>query len=408
MKNKTYYTLALGLFSGPLIAGEVESSAPLEPIKETATSPKLFKIGIDGRIRYESRGQQGLDFSNALTVRLRPSLTLFPEGPVTFFVESEHTEHLIGDFNSSPSTATSPSVSGNTGIFDPNNHEINRAWAQFKIQNLTAKVGRQRIIFDNAAHIGNVGWRQNEQTFDAARLTYKKGNFDLTYAFASRVNRIFGRDPGEPLEAFEGDFHLINGHYTADKFKVGGYAYLLDFDVADALSTNTYGTSLDYKITDGNIHAEFAYQTESGDQPSSSGTYFAGRIDKKVGGFGLWAGFERLDEDFITPLATVHAFNGFADTFIGNRIGLADWDGITDFYVGASKKFGSYLVKTKAHYFADADLSNTYGWEVDAVVVKPITKNVKALAKFAYYFGDDGGDFANDVSQASVQLDFSF
>ena len=32
------------------------------------------------------------------------------------------------------------------------------------------KVGRQRIILDNARFVGNVGFRQLEQTFDAARI----------------------------------------------------------------------------------------------------------------------------------------------------------------------------------------------------------------------------------------------
>ena len=34
------------------------------------------------------------------------------------------------------------------------------------------QIGRQNIVLDNARFIGNVGWRLNEQTFDALSFKY--------------------------------------------------------------------------------------------------------------------------------------------------------------------------------------------------------------------------------------------
>ena len=46
----------------------------------------------------------------------------------------------------------------------------NRVWARYTAEGIgEAKLGRQRVIYNNARHIGNVGWRLNEQTFDGAR-----------------------------------------------------------------------------------------------------------------------------------------------------------------------------------------------------------------------------------------------
>jgi len=58
-----------------------------------------------------------------------------------------------------------------------------------------ARIGRQRIIFDNERFIGGVGWRQNEQTFDALSFSHTAGNgFNFTWAYIDKVKRIFGSE----------------------------------------------------------------------------------------------------------------------------------------------------------------------------------------------------------------------
>jgi hypothetical protein len=56
------------------------------------------------------------------------------------------------------------------------------------------KLGRQKIIFDNARFVGDVGWRQNDQTFDA--ISYSNGKLvkDLTVTldYVSKINPITG------------------------------------------------------------------------------------------------------------------------------------------------------------------------------------------------------------------------
>ncbi len=50
-------------------------------------------------------------------------------------------------------------------------------------------------IWDNARFIGNVGFRQNEQTFDALRVgTTYLPDTDIGYTYLEEVHRIFGRD----------------------------------------------------------------------------------------------------------------------------------------------------------------------------------------------------------------------
>jgi len=118
------------------------------------------------------------------------------------------------------------------------------------------------------------------------------------------------------------------------------------------------------------------------------------------------AGLEYLDADFYTPLSTVHLFNGWADRFIGTRLGLADSPGINDFYIHAGTKVSDIHLKGFVHYFYDDSFSEDFGWEVDLVAIKPLNKNTKLISKFAYY--DGGATVDDDITQVSVQVDYSF
>lgn len=411
-KKITTTVVSSVILSNVACAGDSDVSPELPPV--TVDKPdfmKYMKVSLDGRLRYEARNQQGSDFSHALTARVRPGITFLPDQPLSFYVESEHTLALVDDYTALNSQLT-PFVAGNTAIGDPENNELNQAYVKYSKDGFTAKVGRQRIIFDNAAFIGNVGWRQNEQTFDAVSLAYKKGDMALNYAYINRVNRIFGTDGVGPVQAFEGDAHLLNASLAQGDNKYVAYAYLMNFDRGAVVGNNTFGGYADIKTAYGSFHLEGAYQTESDDSPLDYDAYYAHTsFSKKVGAVTYTAGLEYLGDDFRTPLATVHAFNGFADKFILERIGLTNnLDGLSDFYLRAATKVGGVVVKGALHQFRDDSFSETYGWEADVVVVKALSDNTKLIGKFAYFFGDDDGPAAtsSDIGQLSVQLDYKF
>ncbi|MGJ8656352.1 MAG: alginate export family protein [Akkermansiaceae bacterium] len=404
------------VYSGILIhsaqAGEHEAIS-VTPEK----GPDFIKFFANARLRYEARNEQGFDASHAVTLRLRPGFELFPDEALSFYVESENTLALVDDYQvGTPQSANfTPFEANNTVISDPETNEINQVFLKYSNDNFTGKVGRQRIILDSAAFIGNVGWRQNEQTYDAVSLNYKQSDFNVFYAYANQVNRIFGVDGSGAVQALEGDVHLLNASLAKGDDKFGGYAYLMDFSDQGAgfpvnASNNTYGVYTDLKKSSGMYHLEFAYQTEAGSKADYDALYGAASFIKKVGSVSFTAGVEHLGDGFVTPLATVHAYNGFADAFIGNRLGLADsWDGLNDIYLKAVTKVADDIVlKGSLHHFRDDSLSSSYGWEADLVAVKPINENTKIIGKFAYFMGDDDSVFQNDISQFSLQLDYSF
>ena len=407
----------VGLSSTLLIAGTSQETslssedANLNAPKSSLTSDFLG-FSLNTRARYEFREQDGSDASHAGTARFRPGLTLFPKKDLSFFVESEHTIALLDDYQVGTGQSSNfyPFNAANTAISDPESNELNQAYVKYKMNEFASvTAGRQRYILDKAAFVGNVGWRQNEQTLDAVSVKGSYNGFDYSYAVGDRVNRIFGSDASGAVKALEGTFHLLNGSYKMDTTKVGGYVYLMDFDQGSWASNNTYGGFTELKNGSGDYYLELAYQTEAGSKADYDAVYGAASWTKKFGAINVTAGVEYLGDGFVTPLSTVHAFNGFADAFIGNRLGLVDtWDGITDLYVGASMKVSDVVLKGTAHAFYDDSLSEQYGWEIDMVAVKPINKNTKILAKAAYFIGEEGTTFSKDIQQFSIQLDYSF
>ena len=408
------------LFSSLLLnvtsaAGEIELENKTTTTIIEKPAYDWLDFSLEGRLRYEFRDDAtSANSSTAGTVRVRPGITILPGKKFSAFFQTEHTYAFDDNFESGPG-ANGPTNPGQTPILDPENNELNQAYIQYKNNGFHTKVGRQRIVFDNASLIGNVGWRQNEQTYDAALIGYKSDKFNITYAYVDQVNRIFGNDAGGAAETLEGSTHLLNASYKFDKFSLGAYVYLMDFDEVSfaRASNNTYGMFSDIKLGEGMLHAELAIQTDANSNgPSYSAEHAQLNYSQKIRDVGLQVGVDYKSEFFVTPLATVHAFNGFADRFIGNQLGLTSVEtaesigGLTDFYVGVTKKVSDVTLKGFVHYFTDDSLQNDHGYEIDLVAIKPLSPKAKFVGKVAYYAGGLSND--DEITQVSGQIDFKF
>ena len=399
------------------------------PPAEEAGEPDAFewlKISGDLRTRFESREVTGQDQSTSATARGRLGLTLGEFAGFSAFGEIEATTALVDDFRSNPTGAApgsgvlagtggqdqvQPFVLGNTVISDPESVELNRAWVQYKGAGFLAKYGRQRIIRNDAFFIGNVGWRQNEQTFDAAQVAFANESFSLSYVYSDEAHRIFGNDANGALGSFTGDFHFIDGTFTTPIGKVGAYAYLIDVDNnGNVGESNTYGAFTNL----GPVYLEAAYQ--EGTSNLAGGDYDSimarARYTLKTGAGAFSIGADWLQDDFKTPFQTAHAHFGFADTFLLQQIGLnknGGFDGIFDGYLKYANTNlpGGIVFKGALHYFANEDLSSTYGYEADAVLVKKLSDNATLLLKAAYFVADESSGF-EDIKQLTVDLGYKF
>lgn len=380
-------------------------------------------MNLQFRYRYEYVDEnRDIDSSNASTLKSRFIYHTQHYRGITALLEVDDLTS-VGDDNYN---STRNGESDRAVVADPEGTAVNQAWVAYDgIADTTAKYGRQRINLDNQRFVGGVGWRQNEQTYDSISLV-NSSIPDLTafYGYVYRVNRIFGPDdngPGQPaalVERLDTETHLVNLAYGGLPFgTLSGYYYNLD-ELEDeglaALSTETYGVrlagtrklnekvGLDYIL-------EYASQGDNGDNPNSYDVnYYLVEGGVKLQKTSAKVGFEVLEGDvdegaaFTTPLATLHAFQGWADKFLATPMA-----GIEDLYVSISAsipKIESTLTVVY-HDFQSEDTSQDWGAEWDASLSRKFGKQVTGLLKYANY---DADEHSVDTEKLWLQVQVNF
>lgn len=370
-----------------------------------------LKPNVDARLRYENVDQPATD-ADALTIRLRNGITA-TGGAFSVLVEAEGTLAIVDHYRGAPFLP----ANGYSVVADPENIELNRAQIQYKSKALTLTGGRQRLNIDDQRFVGSVGWRQNEQTFDAVTAEATIGPVALngTYSWSQRT--IFGIDAG-PRQAYSGDFVFLGAGTAVGPLKVKGFAYLLGFDKAEpvaATSTQTYGLratagfKLSPKVTL-NLMASYASQADYKSNPVNyRADYIAAEAGIGAGNLTATAGYELLGADngraFQTPMATLHKFNGWADTFLTTpNAGLQDIYGGLALKMPGVKGLSGLNAAVFYHDFQSDVGSVDYGTEWDAQIGFKLNKKVSFLAKYADYAADA---FATDTKKFWLQLEYS-
>ena len=361
------------------------------------------------RVRYETVDQASItDSADALTARLRLGAEM-KMGIVTFLVEGEGTTALVDRYND---TLPRNGVEPYPVVADPDNIELNRAQISVMKNGTGLTLGRQRINLDNQRFVGSVGWRQNEQTFDALRGQAAIGpvKLDATYSIAQRT--IIGNR--SPNEHFDGDFILLNANWATPNVTVTAFSYLLDYDTRAAVSSNTYGVLVQGHVPLGPVRlsgtGSIATQKDSGANPLSySARYAHVEANATFAGLSIGGGYELLGSDggvaaFQTPLATLHAFNGWADMFLTTpAAGLRDYYFKAGYAVPKSPVPGLNFALVWHRYESDFG-SAKYGEEWNASAGFRVGP-VGVLAKYADY---KAAGFGVDVRKFWLQAEYSF
>ncbi|WP_193161549.1 alginate export family protein, partial [Microbulbifer hainanensis] len=366
---------------------------------DDATTPQATSIGDalrDGdlsaafRLRFEGVDQETMsEDAAATTLRSRVTWHSAPLNGWTLLAEADNVTALGAEqFNSTSNGQTEYPV-----VADPSGSEINRAQLSYSGALGELTLGRQRINHDNQRFLGGVGWRQNEQTFDALRSTVDLGeSVSVDYSYIWNVNRIFG--PGGDNANLEGQLHALRvGYQLNPAHRLTLVHYELDFDNAAALASRT--TGLHY-WGESNL---FKWQLGAASQAALAQNpadyrahYYLAELSTqpladqyKV---SLNAGFELLGADgngrFVTPLATLHKFQGFADQFLGTPA-----DGLRDHYLGARATLAGIGFATTVHQFRADHGDADYGDEADLVASYALGGKINLLAKYARFRAED-------------------
>ncbi|MEH6604162.1 MAG: alginate export family protein, partial [Pseudomonadales bacterium] len=346
-----------------LIAASTAIALPAVAADSLTEAIQAGKAGLDFRLRYEDVDQANKDDTNAFTLRSRLNYKTGDFNGFTAFGEVDNTTAIGNDeYNTAPNDNTYPDKAV---IADPEITQVNQVWLNYHVADSDFKYGRQRINLDNQRHVGGVGFRQNEQTYDGfTASTDALENFKLSYSYVYRVHRIFGDD--NPISTHNVQTNLLNAAYSGWSLgKLTAYYYGIENDNVSKFSTTTAGlrfagsTGDETKFT---YALEFAQQSDAKNNTRDyKANYYLAEAGVNFQPVTLKVGYEVLGADgengeFITSLATLHKFQGWTDKFLnlgaGNITG-----GIKDAYGVIGGTVSGVKLSAVYHQFKSDDSS---------------------------------------------------
>jgi len=409
LSKRVFYGVCFRIFSVLVLSAVYCGSAIAEPENDGSDSPdnetggfvdslKQGDLAVSFRYRFEyvTDGTTELTGKDARASTLRTSLSYHsrPFHGFAGFVEFENVSVLgKNSFNNKGFGHLSNGVDDRPVVADVKDTDVNQVYFDLTaIPDTVIHAGREEILLDNQRFIGNVGWRQKHQFFDAVSVKNRTiPRTTVTYVHLFKVNRIFG--DSKPMNS-----NLINvAVRLSESAKLVGYVYLLDYKNAGdfGLASNTFGFRLSgtQSVREGwNLlyDAEYAKQADGGNNPNAiDADYY--RLE---GGMALYdsvtikAGHEVLggstsEGQFNTPLATLHAFNGWADKFL-----TTPGNGLKDTYVSLGGKYRSFGLSGIYHWFRSDTGSIEYGNEMNLLLTYKSPWKQTFGFKAAFYRAD--------------------
>ncbi|MDH5302347.1 MAG: alginate export family protein [Gammaproteobacteria bacterium] len=405
-KTKRFNITPALLFPLAILAG-YQNSANADPLYEAVVGGKA---GVELRYRYETVDQTGIsEKAAASTLRTRLNYATAGFNDFAAFMEFDNVTAL-GQVKYNDGTGLSSAKTSYPVVVDPEGTEVNQVNISYSgIDKTTLTLGRQRVVFDNARFIGNVGWRQNEQTYDGLTVVNRSlADTSIAYGYIRNVNRIFGGTSSK------GDIdtktHLLNiGYEGFDAGKITLYGYFLDLVDTPAASNKTLGARFagGTKLNDSMkalYTAEFASQSDYEQGAATiDADYSLLELGAEVSGIVTKFGLETLGADgsaFSTPLATAHAFNGWADKFLNTPA-----NGLVDSYVSIGGNLSGVDLTAVYHEYNADKVSARYGDELNLQAAKKFGKGYMAMAKYASYRADT---WQTDTDKVWLMLQANF
>ncbi len=424
-KKQRKIPLTVGLIAFAVANSSAIADDMTKSIEDALTFGNGGAVKIDLNTRYENVNQDNVRVpalrgiplpasrqpvtANAVTTRLRLGLLSPKFHGVQGYAEYQGLYAMDSNYNSTRNGKGEYSI-----VADPYENELDQLWLSYEgIPDTIIKGGRQIIQFDDQRFIGNVGWRQLQQTFDSALIANKSiNNLTINAGYIGRAKTVTATTEGLTAP-------ILNVNYNfGDYGNLIGYAYWLDFTDPDVYfkSNQSYGLRFvnSEKPRKFFEHYSFLYTAEwsiQSDYQNSPRDYTVNRYNL-MGGFSAYmfsfqGAMEQLDgvgknKAFQTPLGTNFAFQGWADQFL-----VTPDNGIRDVFGTVTTKLDndSIILSGIYHNFYDDTGNIHYGKEWDFRAVKKFGRHYSLLAQYAYY---DADQYSTDTQKIWLQGNVSF
>ncbi|MCF7821753.1 MAG: alginate export family protein [Mariprofundaceae bacterium] len=411
---------------------------------------QAVEVDISGslrpRVEFADQGIQGMAVGQKkthTTMQTRVNVKATVDEDVSAFIQIQDVRTWGGEIP----TGAPPSIT-QSGTGFQGNLDLHQAF--FTVKNVmdsgvALKIGRQEMVFDEARLIGNIGWIQQAQAFDAVRADTKIGGTGLTAFFAQTTatdsHPTLGNTIGGPANTFESSFSGLRATWSlGGKDRITPYVYYalnptrsgnLAVDlVPDALNMLYTGLYADKHFGDIRLRFDGAYQSGKQSTTTNFGAYMlTGAVSTKLdiangAEIALWVDYLSGDSNgaadgkiktFTTPYATNHKFYGHMDKFLNNPA-----HGLIDFALKGSVKATEKLrFQAHGHMFradkATAALTDKdLGSEIDLDLSYKLAANTTLRMGYSHYFkgglvnGGTTGNTTLDSNWAWAQMAMKF
>lgn len=280
-------------------------------------------------------------------------------------------------------------------VNDPDAEEIDEIYLGYQTQAdrmpLELWGGRKAFTQGSTRFIsGGTAWRQNGQSFDGVGISGSRGVFKAEFVYLAQVLRAAGNRSPKGRQDLNAPVLGLVWTPTPPltlEFSAHRLRYVPGGPIATTSSTQALIGTLKAKGELG------AFKLNTRLDAARQKALYTGAVD--VGGdyYALEANIRLSDTElqlkqevlegngvaaFQTPLASLHAFNGFADRFL-----RTPRDGLRDTSIGLTQHHGRYRLMVRAHRFESTVRDYRYGTEVDVVASVAMPQNHKLLLKWA-------------------------
>lgn len=302
---------------------------------------------------------------------------------------------------------------------------------------LSARAGRQELLFGAQRLVSPLDWANTRRTFDGYRMTYKSENNDVDVFYTNPVRRVFATAGTNQWDSSDNLQHFYGIYNTHRGLAMGGletYYIAYDNDISN-FSFHTLGSRLAgstgiflYELEGG---VQFGQNSDGSDHGAGFATAGLGKKLSLLDGSWtptLWAWYDWAsggnparpaagDDAFHHYFPLAHKYNGFMDLFgrrnlhdvnmqcitpVGKRVNFLLWY----HYFFLDQATTPYSVVMSPYNPGNAAVSKDLGHEIDCLF--NITLNERNSLLLGYSFFNAGEYFNTPGSQSNADADFFY
>ena len=355
-------------------------------------------VSLDFRPRYEFMSQAGETDANAFTVQTLLGLSSKPVAGISADLQFINVAGIVNQYNSLRNGKTAYSL-----IPDPQETNINQAYLQYAgVPGLRLRGGGQEIHLDDQRFVGTVGFRQTPQTFDAVSVQGKPlQELTLYGAYIWRIKNILNENV--PAQTFLSEASWTPSpllHAQVFGYWYGNQAYSMIPGAATCFlaggpqvcNSGTVGARVQGVIPlSDTLHLPYdlSYARQlpyDGGSTAVNARYYHVSAGLALAKIRLHADYMVMGANrngsygFQTPLATKHAFNGWAEVFL-----TTPPEGLRSLYFTIGGKMMGTQLAAIYYDFHAAHGGAQYGHELDLSAIHGFSRHWSAGVQYADY-----------------------